>query len=120
MNNILIKTANAAILGTTAKKAVIDVGAPSYTSGVHIWKGAIEILNAIADKIIIMAKTNKGWFNDMFEKLVAKVVNDVVPVIPKIKDTPNNKNPDAIAPKMKYFNPASEEFLESFFIAAKT
>ena len=35
MNNILIKTANAAILGTTAKKAVIDVGAPSYTSGVH-------------------------------------------------------------------------------------
>ena len=36
----------------------------------------------------------------MFEKLVAKVVNDVVPVIPKIKDTPNNKNPDAIAPKI--------------------
>ena len=29
-----------------AKKAVTGVGAPSYTSGVHIWNGTAEILNA--------------------------------------------------------------------------
>ena len=29
-----------------ANRAVTGVGAPSYTSGVHIWNGAAEILNA--------------------------------------------------------------------------
>jgi hypothetical protein len=33
------------------KKAVTDVGEPSYTSGVHIWKGTAEILNARPTKI---------------------------------------------------------------------
>src|SRR5271157_6280223 len=40
------RTAIAAILGAEAKKVVTGVGAPSYTSGVHIWNGTAEILNA--------------------------------------------------------------------------
>jgi hypothetical protein len=28
-----------------AKNAVTEVGAPSYTSGVHMWKGTALILN---------------------------------------------------------------------------
>src|SRR3569623_2311522 len=36
----------AATLGAEAKKAVTGGGAPSYTSGVHMWNGTAEILNA--------------------------------------------------------------------------
>src|SRR5512136_2424337 len=39
-------TEKAAALGPTEKKAAIGVGAPWYTSGVHIWNGAAETLNA--------------------------------------------------------------------------
>ncbi len=37
---------SAATLGAVAKKVVTGVGAPSYTSGVHMWNGAALILNA--------------------------------------------------------------------------
>src|SRR5215469_10168610 len=40
------KSASAAILGATAKNIVTGVGAPSYTSGVHIWNGTAETLKA--------------------------------------------------------------------------
>ena len=36
----------AATFGADAKNAVTGVGAPWYTSGVHIWKGTAEILKA--------------------------------------------------------------------------
>ena len=36
----------AATLGAVAKKAVTGVGEPSYTSGVHMWKGTAETLKA--------------------------------------------------------------------------
>ena len=38
-------TANAAALGPADRNALTGVGAPSYTSGAHIWKGAAETLN---------------------------------------------------------------------------
>src|SRR5436305_5618332 len=38
--------ANAADLVATDMKVVTRVGAPSYTSGVHMWKGAAEALKA--------------------------------------------------------------------------
>src|ERR1035438_689931 len=38
------KIAYAASFGPTAKNAEIGVGAPSYTSGAHTWKGADAIL----------------------------------------------------------------------------
>src|SRR6266481_9712624 len=36
--------ANAAAFGPAEKSAVTGVGAPSYTSGVHTWKGATATL----------------------------------------------------------------------------
>ena len=39
--------ATAATLGAAAKNAVAGVGAPSYTSGVHMWNGTADILKAI-------------------------------------------------------------------------
>ena len=40
------RTQNTAALVATDMNAVTGVGAPSYTSGVHWWKGATESLNA--------------------------------------------------------------------------
>ena len=37
-------TANPAAFGPTERKAVNGVGAPSYTSGHHMWKGTLAIL----------------------------------------------------------------------------
>ena len=37
--------ANAAALLAVARNAATGVGAPSYTSGVHIWNGPIASLN---------------------------------------------------------------------------
>jgi hypothetical protein len=39
-------SAIAATLGADAKNAVTGVGAPSYTSGVHMWNGTALILKA--------------------------------------------------------------------------
>jgi hypothetical protein len=39
-------SATAATFGAAAKNAVTGVGAPSYTSGVHMWNGAADILKA--------------------------------------------------------------------------
>ena len=39
-----IATANPAAFGPTLKKAVKGVGAPSYTSGHHMWNGTLAIL----------------------------------------------------------------------------
>src|SRR3954469_23942275 len=41
-----IVTPSAAALVAVAMNAVIAVGAPSYTSGVHWWKGATDALKA--------------------------------------------------------------------------
>src|ERR1700730_13561946 len=41
----LKNAANAAALTAAAIYAVIGVGAPSYTSGAHIWNGAAATLN---------------------------------------------------------------------------
>ena len=48
--NILIAKANPAVFDPTDKKATTGVGDPSYTSGVHWWKGTAAILNATVDK----------------------------------------------------------------------
>src|SRR3546814_18749456 len=42
--------ATAATLGALAKKAATGVGAPSSTSGVHMWKGTALTLKAMPDR----------------------------------------------------------------------
>jgi len=54
--NILIANANPAVFEPTDKKATTGVGDPSYTSGVHWWKGTAAILNATVDKTNTRAK----------------------------------------------------------------
>src|ERR1700712_4320942 len=50
----------AATLGAVAKNTVTGVGAPSYTSGVHIWNGTAETLNASPTSTNTMPTTKPG------------------------------------------------------------
>ena len=77
-------------------------------------------MKAIEDKINTIESINKRELFSGINKLVLSIVKEVVPVIPNNKDTPNKKKPDAKAPNIKYLSPASDDFSESFFIAAKT
>ena len=45
---------SAAALGAAEKKAATGVGAPSYTSGVHMWNGTAETLKARPDRMKTM------------------------------------------------------------------
>src|SRR5450756_973029 len=53
--------ANEAALEPTDRKAVIGVGAPSYTSGAHMWKGTAAILKPTPATTRITASGNQGW-----------------------------------------------------------
>ena len=54
----------AATFGAMANSAVTSVGDPSYTSGVHIWNGAAEILKArpqIMNTMPMMKTGGRSW-----------------------------------------------------------
>src|SRR5512132_706985 len=51
-NSMRSKTANAAALGAVDMNPTIGAGAPSYTSGVQMWKGAAATLNPKPTNII--------------------------------------------------------------------
>ena len=53
-------TTSPAIFVAPAMNAVTLVGAPWYTSGVHMWKGAAETLNASPARIIAIPVTKSG------------------------------------------------------------
>ena len=75
----LIKTDNAAIFGTKAKKLVTDVGDPSYTSGTHMWNGTAETLNDSPTNIKTIPKTAGILFSFKFSEIVSKFVDPVNP-----------------------------------------
>ena len=58
-NRIRSRAANAAALVAVAIKAVTAVGEPSYTSGVHWWKGTAAILNSSPTRIRPMATKSR-------------------------------------------------------------
>ena len=113
----LIKTVSAAILGTMAKNNVTDVGEPSYTSGAHIWKGTTGILNAKPTRININPKVKPYWLEFMVSEIIIKFVE---PEKPYIREQPYSNKPDDKALNIKYFNPASDDFIWSLLKEAKT
>src|SRR5258708_2293361 len=77
------RSATAAILGAIEKNAVTGVGAPWYTSGAHIWKGAAEILNARAAATNTRPKIKpSGGSAAWSATMAANGWNDVVPAKP--------------------------------------
>ena len=89
--------------------AVTGVGAPWYTSGVHMWNGTAGDLEAEADE----EQGEPGEQRALLEQRVlargtrAIPVSDVVPVAPYTSAMPYRKIADENAPSTKYLMPAS-------------
>ena len=79
-------TLKIAILGTTAKNAETIVGAPSYTSGLHMCNGAAAILKSKADHTNKVPRTipldNKLGESYTTVQIIANSPKLVVPVKP--------------------------------------
>src|SRR3954452_25261907 len=77
------KTANAAAFVATAMNEVTGVGAPWYTSGVHVWNGAIEHLNASPVAASATPVSSSGSVSDTLSPIAAAIpLKSVVPVAP--------------------------------------
>ena len=60
-------------------KDVTVVGAPWYTSGVHMWNGAAETLNASPARIIAMPVAKSGSSAPVASRIAAKPSSPVAP-----------------------------------------
>ena len=108
--NTRMSAANAATLPTEPISAVIGVGAPWYTSGVHTWKGTRETLNAKPTSSNAMPASNKPLLDGTVTSPANTAAIDckfVVPDAPNNNATPYKKNAEAKPPRMKYLRPAS-------------
>ena len=117
--NSLYKAAIAAVLTMVAMKAVIGVGAPSYTSGAQKWNGAAEILKPKPINNIITPTNSMDSLPPlvMTERICIK---SKLPDIPYINAMPNSKKPEANAPIKKYLNADSLEEISSLLLPAST
>src|SRR4051812_36913953 len=88
VRNTLNNTANPAALGPTDMKPVTGVGAPSYTSGVQMWKGATATLKHKAINIKAAESSTRLSCSSEERNDSAIVSRFVLPVAPKIKATP--------------------------------
>src|SRR5271154_1182078 len=100
------KTANAAALGAVDIKPTIGAGAPSYTSGVQIWKGAAATLKPKPTNMNATA-TNASIGIGLACKTLLIWLMFVEPVAPNINATPYRKNAVANDPSRKYLSEAS-------------
>src|SRR4030042_3728409 len=80
--NTLPRTAKPAALGPTDINAVIEVGAPSYASGAHIWTGTAAILNPNAITKNMTESNSAGFPIRPFSLIKSDIAFiSVVPVI---------------------------------------
>src|SRR5262245_66661611 len=100
--------ANDAAFDPTDRNAVIGVGAPSYTSGAHIWNGTAAILKPTPATTRITARITRGSLCTAV-KSGALFRRFVVPDRPYISDMPYRRMPSENAPNRKYLTAASFE-----------
>ena len=103
---IRISIANEAAFEPTDRNAVTGVGAPSYTSGAHMWNGTAAILNPTPATTRITASTSRGS-RSCPVNTVAIARRFVVPERPYINDMPYSRIPSENAPSRKYLTAAS-------------
>ena len=82
-----ISIANDAAFEPTERNAVIGVGAPSYTSGAHMWNGTAAILKPTPATTRMTASTSRGSVSCP-TNAVAITRRLVVPDRPYISDMP--------------------------------
>lgn len=121
-NKSLIKNKSKQAFITIAKKAVIGLQIPSYTSATHTWHGKADILKKKAKKIkiklnfISKIESNAIWFPRKF--WISKKSRE--PTNPKRITIPKSKLPDAMAPNEKYLMADSTEIIPWCNKEAKT
>ena len=107
-------TAKPAALLATDRYAVMGVGAPSYTSGTHIWNGTEDILNPKPATMSITPR-NRAWLpkdtpGSMEEPRRSNISDSwVVPVNPNVSTMPYRSTAELIALSSRNFTPASLE-----------
>ena len=90
-------------------KAVIDVGAPWYTSGVHMWKGTAETLKPKPTRSRPTAVSARASVPVRPARARATSPIFVVPVAPYAMAMPKSRKAEENAPSRKYFIAASLE-----------
>ena len=85
---------------------MIGVGAPSYTSGAHMWNGTAAILNPMPATTRMTASGSHAWCWSP-PSSVAIVRRLVVAVRPYRIDIPYSRRPSEKHPSRKYFTAAS-------------
>src|ERR1017187_6457087 len=77
------KVANAAAFTPAIMNAVVGVGAPSYTSGAHMWNGTTATLNAKPTSNNPIPARSIGWrynaYSGMRRPISGRLVDPVAP-----------------------------------------
>ena len=111
---IIVKTL---IFGNVDSKIITSQEEPSYISGIQKCRGKIANLKnkdkLIKTKEILIGYKLKPPLTKMSFKFSDKPVAN-------IKDVPSKNNPEDKAPRIKYFNPASEPLIEILFLEINT
>ena len=110
------ETTSAAVFVAADMNAVTEVGEPWYTSGVHMWNGAAEILKASPARIIASpARRNAS----SPASAAAICANPISFVAPKTRAEPKSSTAEPNPPTIRYLSPASSEVARSVSIATR-
>src|SRR5262249_9405867 len=100
-------TTKAAALEAVERNAVIAVGAPSYTSGMYMWKGTAAILKPSDTSSRIIPSTIIWMPGAPGAAAVAMRASCSDPVAPYTSEAPYTKIADENDPSTKYLSAAS-------------
>src|SRR5215472_1952960 len=100
-------SAKDAALDPTDRYAVTVVGAPSYASGAHIWKGAADTLKSKPTEVVTRARKVSGSEALRCPRAPAMARRFVDPESPYSRENPNARKPLENAPSNRYFKAAS-------------
>src|SRR5689334_7056022 len=119
--NTRTNAANAAAFTPVDMKPVTEDGAPSYASGVHMWNGTAETLNANPTSSRPSASQCIGDGVSACAAMAWPIRSSrVLPVTPYVNAMPYRKNALAKAPSRKYLNAASVAMADSRRMPVKT
>ena len=99
-------TTSAAVFVAADMNAAIDVGEPWYTSGVHMWNGAAETLNA-RPAMIIARPAKRNASSPAFAAAIS--ANPSSEVAPNTSAEPKSSTAEPNPPTIRYFSPASSD-----------
>src|SRR5574337_559438 len=96
--------ANAAAFGPTDMYAVIEVGAPSYTSGAHWWNGTAATLKNRPAPTVTSESSTRISVLDLCMYSLAMSTRLVEPARPYMIEKPYARMPELNAPSRRYFS----------------